>query len=64
MKVLNFIFENWLILLFPAIIVCGIIARLVTHKPFKGDIPPVGVFSDLPESVTGMKRPEDGKNGK
>lgn len=64
MKVLNFIFEYWLILLFPAIILGGIIVRLVTHQPFKGDITPVGVFQDLPESVTGMKRPENGKNGK
>ncbi len=63
MKVLNFIFENWLLLLFPAIIVCGIIVRAVTHKPFRGDIPPVGVFGDLPENVTGMKKP-DGKVGK
>ena len=62
MKVLNFIFEYWLMLLFPAIILGGIIVRFVTHQPFTGDITPVGVFQDLPESVTGMKKPENDKN--
>ena len=62
MKVLNFIFEYWLMLLFPAIILGGIIVRFVTHQPFTGDITPVGVFQDLPESVTGMKKPDEDVN--
>ena len=61
MKVLNFIFEYWLIILFPAIVLGGIIVRLVTHQPFKGDITPVGVLEDLPESVTGLKKTGNGK---
>lgn len=54
MKVLKFILENWYLIL-----IGGFIYRKVTHQPFKGDIPPVGVMNDLPSSVTGMNKHSD-----
>lgn len=56
MKVLKFILENWYLILIAGILIGGFIYRKVTHQPFKGDIPPVGVMNDLPSSVTGMNK--------
>ena len=42
--------------LIAGILIGGFIYRKVTHQPFKGDIPPVGVMNDLPSSVTGMNK--------
>lgn len=60
MGVLQFIQEFWYALLLPAVLLGGLIYRWTTHRPFKGNVPPVGVLNDLPESVTGMKK-EDGR---
>ena len=59
MKVLKFILENWYLILIAGVLICGFIYRKVTHQPFKGDIPPVGVMNDLPSSVTGMNKHSD-----
>ena len=59
MKVLKFILENWYLILIACVLIGGFIYRKVTHQPFKGDIPPVGVMNDLPSSVTGMNKHSD-----
>ena len=59
MKVLKFILENWYLILIAGVLIGGFIYRKVTHQPFKGDIPPVGVMNDLPSSVTGMNKHSD-----
>lgn len=59
MKVLKFILENWYLILIAGVLIGGFIYRKVTHQPFKGDIPPVGVMNDLPSSVTGMNKHRD-----
>ena len=47
MKVLKFILENWYLILIAGVLIGGFIYRKVTHQPFKGDIPPVGVMNDM-----------------
>ena len=59
MKVLKFILENWYLILIAGVLIGGFIYRKVTHQPFKGDIPPVGVMNDLPSSVTDMNKHSD-----
>lgn len=59
MKVSKFILENWYLILIAGVLIGGFIYRKVTHQPFKGDIPPVGVMNDLPSSVTGMNKHSD-----
>ena len=59
MKVLKFILENWYLILIAGVLIGGFIYRKVTHQPFKGDIPPVGVMNDLPSCVTGMNKHSD-----
>ena len=59
MKVLKFILENWYLILIAGVLIGGFIYRKVTHQPFKGDIPPVGVMNDPPSSVTGMNKHSD-----
>ena len=59
MKVLKFILENWYLILIAGVLIGGFNYRKVTHQPFKGDIPPVGVMNDLPSSVTGMNKHSD-----
>ncbi len=54
-RVLHFILENWLALLILAVLGGGLLYRRITHQPFRGKVPPVGVLDDLPGSVTGMK---------
>lgn len=56
MGVLQFIQEFWYALLLPAVLLGGLIYRWITHQPFRGNVPPVGVLNYLPESVTGMKK--------
>ena len=63
MKVLKFILENWYLILIAGVLIGGFIYRKVTHQPFKGDIPPVGVMNDLPSSVTGMNKHSDKCSG-
>lgn len=38
------------------IFICGLLYRKKRNNPFKGDIPSVGIYSDLPSSVTGMNK--------
>ena len=59
MRILLFLLDYWFLLLIAAIIVGGIIYRLVTRQPMKGSIPPAGVANDLPGSITGMNKPEE-----
>lgn len=59
MKVIMFILENWYLFLFPGILISGFIYRLITHQPYKGDVPPVGIMNDLPGSVTGINKYKD-----
>ena len=58
-RVLHFILENWLALLIWAVLIGGLLYRRITHQPFRGKVPPVGVLDDLPGSVTGMKQAEN-----
>ena len=58
-RVLHFILENWLALLILAVLIGGLLYRRITHQPFRGKVPPVGVLDYLPGSVTGMKQAEN-----
>ena len=59
MGVLKLILENWLIFVIVVVFIGGLIYRKITHQPFKGEIPPVGVLRDLPSSVTGLNKQEE-----
>ena len=60
---LNTIYENLGIIIFVAIAIItalAVIRSLIKMKKRKAiNITPVGVFNDLPESVTGIKRNKD-----
>ena len=58
MGVLKLILEMWYLILPVAVFIGGLIYRKITHQPFKGEIPPVGVLRDLPSSVTGLNKEE------
>ena len=58
-RVLHFILENWLAVLILAVLIGGLLYRRITHQPFRGKVPPVGVLDDLPGSITGMKQAEN-----
>ena len=45
MRVLKLILEIWYLILPAAVFIGGLIYRKITHQPFKGEIPPVGVPS-------------------
>ena len=59
MRVLKLILEIWYLILPVAVFIGGLIYRKITHQPFKGEIPPVGVLRDLPSSVTGLNKQEE-----
>ncbi len=59
MGVLKLILEMWYLILPVAVFIGGLIYRKITHQPFKGEIPPVGVLRDLPSSVTGLNKQEE-----
>ena len=59
MGVLKLILEIWYLILPVAVFIGGLIYRKITHQPFKGEIPPVGVLRDLPSSVTGLNKQEE-----
>ena len=59
MGVLKLILEMWYLILPVAVFIGGLIYRKITHQPFKGEIPPVGVLRDLPRSVTGLNKQEE-----
>ena len=59
MRVLKLILEIWYLILPVAVFIGGLIYRKITHQPFKGEIPPVGVLRDLPSSVTGINKQEE-----
>ena len=59
MRVLKLILEIWYLILLAAVFIGGLIYRKITHQPFKGEIPPVGVLRDLPSSVTGINKQEE-----
>lgn len=59
MGVLKLILEMWYLILPVAVFIGGLIYRKITHQPFKGEIPPVGVLRDLPNSVTGLNKQEE-----
>ncbi len=59
MRVLKLILEIWYLILPVAVFIGGLIYRKITHQPFKGEIPPVGVLRDLPSSVTGLNKEEE-----
>ena len=59
MRVLKLILEIWYRILPVAVFIGGLIYRKITHQPFKGEIPPVGVLRDLPSSVTGLNKQEE-----
>ena len=54
-----FFLEMWYLILPVAVFIGGLIYRKITHQPFKGEIPPVGVLRDLPSSVTGLNKQEE-----
>lgn len=56
MTVLEFIKEIWPGLIIAAILIIGFIYRAITHQPYEGDIPPIGVNNDLPSSITGINK--------
>ena len=59
MKFFCFLLDIWPLLIFPTILISGFIYRRITKQPFKGNVPPMGVFDDLPSSVTGMNKYKD-----
>ena len=59
MGVLKLILEMWYLILLVAVFIGGLIYRKITHQPFKGGVPPVGVLRDLPSSVTGLNKQEE-----
>ena len=59
MEILKLILEIWYLILPVAVFIGGLIYRKITHQPFKGEIPPVGVLRDLPSSVTGLNKQEE-----
>ena len=59
MGFLKLILEIWYLILLVAVFIGGLIYRKITHQPFKGGIPPVGVLRDLPSSVTGLNKEEE-----
>lgn len=59
MRVLKLILEIWYLILPVAVFIGGLIYRKITHQPFKGGVPPVGVLRDLPSSVTGLNKQEE-----
>ena len=59
MGVLKLILEMWYLILPVAVFIGGLIYRKITHQPFKGGVPPVGVLRDLPSSVTGLNKEEN-----
>lgn len=59
MRVLKLILEIWYLILPVAVFIGGLIYRKITHQPFKGGVPPVGVLRDLPSSVTGINKQEE-----
>ena len=59
MRVLKLILEIWYLILPAAVFLGGLIYRKITHQPFKGGVPPVGVLRDLPSSVTGLNKEEE-----
>ena len=58
MGFLKLILEIWYLILLVAVFIGGLIYRKITHQPFKGGVPPVGVLQDLPSSVTGLNKEE------
>ena len=61
MGYLKLILEIWYLILLAAVFIGGLIYRKITHQPFKGGVPPVGVLRDLPSSVTGLNKEEEEK---
>ena len=59
MRFLKLILEIWYLILPATVFIGGLIYRKITHQPFKGEIPPVGVLRDLPSSVTGLNKQEE-----
>ena len=59
MRVLKLILEIWYLILPVAVFIGGLIYRKITHQPFKGGVPTVGVLRDLPSSVTGLNKQEE-----
>lgn len=59
MRVLKLILEIWYLILPATVFIGGLIYRKITHQPFKGGVPPVGVLRDLPSSVTGLNKEEE-----
>ena len=59
MGFLKLILEIWYLILLVAVFIGGLIYRKITHQPFKGGVPPVGVLRDLPSSVTGLNKEEN-----
>ena len=59
MGFLKLILEIWYLILPAAVFIGGLIYRKITHQPFKGGVPPVGVLRDLPSSVTGLNKQEE-----
>lgn len=59
MEFLKLILEIWYLILLVAVFIGGLIYRKITHQPFKGGVPPVGVLRDLPRSVTGLNKEEE-----
>ena len=59
MGFLKLILEIWYLILLVAVFIGGLIYRKITHQPFKGGVPPVGILRDLPSSVTGLNKQEE-----
>lgn len=56
MTFVDFLKDFWLGLLFAGILIGGFIYRKVTHQPYEGGVPPVGINNDLPSSITGINK--------
>ena len=59
MGFLKLILAIWYLILLVAVFIGGLMYLKITHQPFKGGVPPVGVLRDLPSSVTGLNKEEE-----
>ena len=62
-NILDFLSEAWFLILTVVIIIGGVVYRHVTKQPFKGDIPSIGYFDDMPNSVYPSKINENKPSG-
>ena len=59
MSILEILENFWFLILTALILIVGAIIRIATKQPFKGNVPAVGYYNDLPDSVFPKNERED-----